>query len=407
MADLRVKMGRLELGNPIIISSGHVTRTWKDIMKCDRYGAGAIVAKSSFLEKEYEKVVKPYAPGLFPDARAKFHSTGDGYLTICGLSPVPVETWAKWFKDNLKDIKTPVIASIMAVSAEGYVKAARMFQEAGAEAIEVLLACPLPYLLPHPYVGGASFNPAIVEEVCREVRKAVDIPLGVKLMFNPLDTSPLKIPKKAGLDWITIAMAFPAAPGIRLNDIEPEVPSSVFISGSKVGKYANFVSLLNLQDQYKDIHISATGGIQNWEDIVECVMYGASSIQTQTLFLQKGLGLIEEFKKEISDYMDSKGFDTIEEMKGVILPKLLGFDEVISTYAETKGKILASVDQEKCTGCGLCEEVCNWEAIRVTNGKNLEIIKEKCEGCGACVCSCPQEALLLENVESIREIARG
>ncbi|MDY6972936.1 MAG: hypothetical protein SV775_11460 [Thermodesulfobacteriota bacterium] len=407
MADLRTKLGRLQLENPIIISSGHVTRTWDDIIKCDRYGAGAIVAKSTFLEEEYEKVVRPYGPGLFPDARAKFHSTGDGYLTICGLSPVPVETWAKWFKDNLKDIKTPVIASIMAISAEGYVKAARMFLEAGAEAIEILLACPLPYLLPHPYVGGASFNPAIVEEVCREVRRAVDIPLGVKLMFNPLDTSPLKIPKKEGLDWMTIAMAFLAAPGIRLNEIKPELPSSVFISGSSVGKHANFVSLLNLQDQYKDIHISATGGIRNWKDVVEYIMYGAGSVQTQTLFLQKGLGLIEGFKKDISDYMDAKGFASVEEMKGVILPELLSFDEVISSYSETKGKIFASVDQRKCTCCGLCEEVCNWQAIRVSDGKRLEIIRDKCEGCGVCVCCCPQEALLLQNVNAIREIARG
>lgn len=406
MADLRVKMGSLELENPIIISSGHLTRTGDDIKRCDKYGGGAIIIKSGFLEKEYEKVVKPYAPGLFPDARAKFHNTGDGFVSICGLSPIPVEAWAKWFKENIKEIKTPVIASLMAVSVEGYINGAKMFQEAGAEALEILLGCPLPYLLPHPYVGGASFNPAIVEEVCSEVRKAVDIPLGVKLMFNPLDTSPLKIPKKAGLDWITSVMAFLAAPGINLDEIEPQLPSAVFLSGSKVAKHTNFVALLNLQDQYKDIHISSTGGTQSWRDIVEFIMYGASSVQIQTLFLQKGMGLIDEFKRDISNYMDSKGFASIEEMKGAILPKLLTFDEVISTYGETKGKIVVSVDQEKCIGCGMCEEVCNWEAIKVIDDK-VDIIKDKCEGCGVCVCSCTQEALWLENVELIKKVARG
>jgi len=406
MADLRVKMGSLELENPIIISSGHLTRTGDDIKRCDKYGGGAVVIKSGFLEKEYEKVVKPYAPGLFPDARPAFHSTGDGFVSICGLSPIPIEAWAKWFKDNIKEIKTPVIAALMAISVEGYIKGAKMFQEAGAEALEILLGCPLPYLMPHPYVGGASFNPAIAEEICCEVRKAVDIPLGVKMMFNPFDQSPLQIPRKAGLDWLTIGMGFPAAPGIKLDEIEPVMPSCVFNFGSKVAKYANFVVLLGQGGQYQDIHVSITGGTQTWSDVIEFIMYGASSVQVQTLFMQKGMGLIKKFKKNISDYMDSKGFGSIDEMKGVILPKLLTYDEVIATYGATKGKIVVSVDQEKCIGCGVCEEVCNWGAIKVIDAK-VDIVKEKCEGCGVCVCSCTQDALWLENVELVRKIARG
>lgn len=406
MADLRVKLGSLELQNPVIISSGHLTRTGKDIKKCDGYGTGAIILKSAFLEKEYEMVVKPYAPGLFPDARAEFHSTGDGYLTICGLSPIPVEAWAQWFKENIRSIKTPVIASIMAITVEGYAKAAKMLQEAGAQAIEILLACPLPFLLPYPCVGGASFNPQMVRDVCSEVRKTVDIPIGVKLMFNFLDPSPMKIPREAGLDWVTSCIAIPAAPGIRLDQVEPSIPASVFLSGSKAAKHLNFVSLLNLKEQCKDIHISASGGVQGWSDVIEYVMYGAGSVQIQTLFLQKGLGIIEGMKREISAYMDSKRFASIEEMKGVIFPKLITFDEAISTYAQTRGKVVASVNLEKCTGCGSCEDLCNWDALKVTD-ERLDILTENCEGCGVCVCACPEEALRLDNVELIRKLARA
>ena len=167
-----------------------------------------------------------------------------------------------------------------------------------------------------------------------------------------------------------------------------------------------FTFPLTQADQHKDIHVSVTGGTQKWSDIVEFIMYGASSVQVQTLFLQKCMGLIREFKRNISDYMDSKGFGSIEEMKGAILPKLLTFDEAIATYGETKGKIVVSVDQEKCIGCGVCEEVCNWGAIKVIDD-TVEIVKEKCEGCGVCVCSCTQEALWLENVDLIKKIARG
>ena len=184
------------------------------------------------------------------------------------------------------------------------------------------------------------------------------------------------------------------------------MPSCVFNFGSKVAKYANFVVLLGQGGQYQDIHVSITGGTQTWSDVIEFIMYGASSVQVQTLFMQKGMGLIKEFKRNISDYMDSKGFGSIDEMKGVILPKLLTYDEVIATYGATKGKIVVSVDQEKCIGCGVCEEVCNWGAIKVIDAK-VDIVKEKCEGCGVCVCSCTQDALWLENVELVRKIARG
>ena len=405
MADLKVTMGNLMLGNPVVISAGHLTRTGAAVEKCDKYGAGAIITKSSFLEEEYKKVVSPYAPGKFPDARAKFHSTGDGLLNICGLSPIPVEGWAKWFKENGDSMQTPVIASIVAVSCEGYVTAAKMLQDAGASGIEILLACPLPYLLPHPYVGGASFNPAIVEEICREVRGAVDIPLGMKLMFNPLDTSPLKIPLKSGLDWVTACVAFLASPGINLETVEPEIPTSVFLSGSRVAKHTNFVALLMMQDQYEKIHISATGGTRGWRDVIEYIMYGAGSVQIQTLFMEKGPGQVEKINKDIADYMDSKGFSTINDMKGAILGKLISYDEALAAYSKTRGKVIVSVDNEKCVGCGLCEDLCIWDALAVLND-TLEITDEKCEGCGLCVCGCPEEALRLENVGAIRAIAR-
>ena len=54
----------------------------------------------------------------------------------------------------------------MATTIEGYVTSAKLYEESGADALELLLACPLPYLLPFSYVGGASFDEKVVEEVC-------------------------------------------------------------------------------------------------------------------------------------------------------------------------------------------------------------------------------------------------
>lgn len=48
--------------------------------------------------------------------------------------------------------------------------------------------------------------------------------------------------------------------------------------------------------------------------------------------------------------------------------------------------------EDKCTGCGKCAEVCNYNAIAVIKGRVL-IFNELCHSCGACTYVCPEDAL--------------
>ncbi|MBN1857455.1 MAG: ATP-binding protein [Dehalococcoidia bacterium] len=50
------------------------------------------------------------------------------------------------------------------------------------------------------------------------------------------------------------------------------------------------------------------------------------------------------------------------------------------------------VDESKCTGCGVCGDVCVFNAIAVVNKKVL-IFNELCHGCGACSYLCPSGAI--------------
>ncbi len=53
----------------------------------------------------------------------------------------------------------------------------------------------------------------------------------------------------------------------------------------------------------------------------------------------------------------------------------------------------ATVDQEKCTGCGQCVDVCPIEAIELDN--DIVLISDECIECGACTVVCPTEAISL------------
>lgn len=62
---------------------------------------------------------------------------------------------------------------------------------------------------------------------------------------------------------------------------------------------------------------------------------------------------------------------------------------------EFMGGNVAWIDPEKCEGCGLCEQVCRFDAIALQEG-NYQVDPIACDGCAACVHQCPTHAIKME-----------
>ncbi|MFQ5951815.1 MAG: 4Fe-4S binding protein [Candidatus Omnitrophota bacterium] len=61
--------------------------------------------------------------------------------------------------------------------------------------------------------------------------------------------------------------------------------------------------------------------------------------------------------------------------------------------------VVACVNEELCTGCGLCVTACPYDAREIDPKKKIAIVKEAlCQGCGACVTVCPNKACKLKNM---------
>jgi heterodisulfide reductase subunit A len=74
---------------------------------------------------------------------------------------------------------------------------------------------------------------------------------------------------------------------------------------------------------------------------------------------------------------------------------------IISHKELTTEAVVAEVNPRWCQGCGMCEEVCQYEAARLNpeTGKS-EVTSVLCQGCGACAASCPSEAIRLASFEA-------
>lgn len=61
---------------------------------------------------------------------------------------------------------------------------------------------------------------------------------------------------------------------------------------------------------------------------------------------------------------------------------------------------IIKIDEEKCTGCGLCVTACAEGAIQIIDGKARLISESYCDGLGACIGECPEGALTIEEREA-------
>jgi heterodisulfide reductase subunit A len=82
--------------------------------------------------------------------------------------------------------------------------------------------------------------------------------------------------------------------------------------------------------------------------------------------------------------------------------------KVLSLFSRgkiVKEPIIAYVDEELCAGCGVCVEVCPYDAREMHAWKELATVNEAlCQGCGACMVACPSKASKVWNFDSTHVI---
>ena len=331
-----------------------------------------------------------------------------GFKNIEQLSDHSVTENMKIFRRLKENYPTKfILASIMGQNEEEWGELARMCEENGADAVELNFSCP------NMAEGGLGSDigqvPELVERFTRAAKNACRIPVLAKLTPNVERMSPAaEAAKRGGADGIAAINTIKSVVGINLHTY---VSAPSVHGRSAVGGYSGnavkpislrFIAELGQNPALKGMHLSAMGGIESWQDALEYILLGGSSVQITTAVMQYGYRIIDDLKAGLNLYLKEKGFSCVKEAVGLGLDALSDTTDVL----ERDTVIFPQFVRERCVGCGRCMISCSdggHQAIRLDENRRPALDGKKCVGCHLCVLVCPQRAVISGNKRISRQ----
>jgi len=295
--DLSVKIGSLELKNPIMLASGTVGYGNEISEFTDLNKLGGIVTKSLSLKPR-----KGNPPQRIVETPA-------GMLNAIGLANVGVEAFIKEKIPFLKQYDVPLICNIAASTVEEYVECVKILKdEKVIKAFEINVSCP------NVKEGGLIFGNDVksVARITELVRAETSKPIIMKLSPNVSNISDFaKAAKEGGADAVS---AINTLVGTLFN-IFTRKPKIHNITGGLSGPAIKPIALAKVLEISRsvDIPIIGIGGIMDWKDVVEFIIAGATAIQIGTLnFIDPSAS--GKIIKQLEDYCVKMGIDKLTDL---------------------------------------------------------------------------------------------
>lgn len=301
MAKLNVKIGSLELKNPVLTASGTFGygTEYADFINLNRLGG--FIVKGTTLEprqgNDYPRMVE----------------TPSGMLNAVGLQNKGVDYFIENIYPNLLQYDSEIIVNVSGAKVEDYAAVAEKLNSMERiNAIEVNISCP------NVKSGGMAFGTTCegAEAVTAAVRKKFDKTLIVKLSPNVTSVTDIaKAAESAGADAVSLINTLM---GMAI-DVERRRPYLSTITGGLSGPAIRPVAVRMVWQTAKAVKIPVIGlgGIMNGRDAIEFMLAGATAVQIGTAnFIdpQTTVKVIDW----INDFCDRHGIADINEIIGEI-----------------------------------------------------------------------------------------
>lgn len=301
---LETKYLGLTLPNPVVIASSPLTSSLKHVVEMENAGAGAVILKSIFEEQILDE-------SQFLERFHDYPETIDYLRNYVGNDYI--QGYLSLIKQAKASLAIPVIASINCMNESGWVDYARKIEEAGADALELNI-----FLLPtRPEQTSAEIEKHYLDTIS-SVTDVVGIPVSVKLpkkFTNVLNIASETYKRKA--KGIVMFNRF----------IEPDIDVDnlkVFDSdrlSSNAELRSTIRSVAMCAPQVSGIDIAVSTGVHTGEDLVKVLLAGAKAAEICTAVYKHGAAVIEEMKMYLASWMNTHGFDAVDQFVGLLSNK--------------------------------------------------------------------------------------
>jgi len=289
----------MSLNSPLIVSSSGLTNSVDKIKKFEELGAGAVVLKSLFEEQINYEAGALVENGLSPEAH--------DYITRYSKADA-LESYLKIIEGAKKVTKIPVIASINCMSVNEWISFATDIEQAGADALE------LNVFFIASGVGQASEKyEERYNELLVKIKKVTKMPIAVKIGY--FFTNLVNIVNNLyvrGANGVVLFNRF-YEPDIDIEKMEI-TSSGVFSTPADIRNSLRWVGIIS--DKVSKIDIAASTGVHDGKAAIKQILAGANAVQVCSVLYEKGNDQIRIMNSEIENWMQKKGYDTIDQFRG-------------------------------------------------------------------------------------------
>jgi dihydropyrimidine dehydrogenase (NAD+) subunit PreA len=349
---LAVNFAGIASPNPFWLASAPPTNTGEQVMRAFDAGWGGAVWKT--IGAQVTNTCSRYSSIDWNGERMM------GLNNIELISDRPLEV-------NLREItevkkrypKHAVIASLMVESTrEAWHEIVQQAEDAGADGLELNFGCP--HGMSERGMGAAVGQvPEYTEMITTWVKEKARTPVIVKLTPNISDIRVIaRAAKQGGADAVSAINTINSITSIDLDTFVPRPNVDGRSShGGYCGPAVKPIALNMVQQVAGDMNIpiSGIGGIAAWRDAAEFFLLGCGTVQVCTAAMHYGYRIVEDLIEGMEGWMREKGFASIEDFRGLSLPRVTDWKNLNLNY-----KIVAHIDEAKCIGCGLCYIAC-WD----------------------------------------------
>ena len=400
MANLATNFIGIKSPNPFWLASAPPTDKEINVRRAFEAGWGGVVWKT--LGSEGPPVVNVNGPRYGVVYGADRRVLGINNIELITDRPLDI---------NLREIKSVkrdypdralIISLMVPCDEESWKDILHRIEDTGADGVELNFGCP--HGMAERGMGSAVGQvPEYIEMVTRWVKTYSRMPCIVKLTPNISDIrKPAEAAKRGGADAVSLINTINSITSVNLDEFCPEpMIDGMGTHGGYCGPAVkpialNMVAEIARNPATAGLPISGIGGVTTWRDAAEFLTLGAGSVQVCTAAMTYGFKVVQEMISGLSDYMDRKGFTSIDQITGRAVPKVTDWQYLNLNYT-TK----AVIDQDACIKCGRCYAACedtSHQAIAVEPGRTYVVKDEECVACNLCVDVCPVDCITMKEL---------